>query len=75
MPEQTTIERAFELARSGKFLLIDDLKRQLGREGFNRNQILGPHSTASCAMQWPKHGWFRSKATFRTITLQNSFGG
>ena len=31
---QSTIERAFELARSGTCRTIDDIRRQLSREGF-----------------------------------------
>ncbi len=31
---QSTLERAFELARSGNCRTIDDIRRQLSREGF-----------------------------------------
>ena len=31
---QSTLERAFELARTGNCRTIDDIRRQLSREGF-----------------------------------------
>ena len=34
MNEQNPIERAFQLADSGKFRSVNDIRRQLKREGF-----------------------------------------
>lgn len=41
-PDKTTMERAFELARSGKCSDVYDLVRRLDREGYDGNQIQGP---------------------------------
>lgn len=38
----TALERAFELARSGKFQTIPRLREQLAREGFARQTLVGP---------------------------------
>ena len=35
MTEQTTIERAFELARSGECSSVNDLRQRLRREGYD----------------------------------------
>jgi hypothetical protein len=40
-PNKTTIQRAFELARSGEFKRIDDIRRQLKDEGYNHDLIVG----------------------------------
>jgi hypothetical protein len=37
----TTIERAFQLARSGKFQSIEKLKKKLRDEGFDQWEIVG----------------------------------
>lgn len=39
---QSPIERAFELAQSGRFNKVSDIKRQLLDEGFSISQIEGP---------------------------------
>ena len=39
---QTALERAFELAKSGKFATVSDLRAHLGREGYQANQVEGP---------------------------------
>ena len=39
---KTTLERAFELARSGKFEKLSDLRRSLAAEGFPAQQVAGP---------------------------------
>jgi hypothetical protein len=38
---QTALERAFELARSGKFQNIGELKRAVSREGYVASQLEG----------------------------------
>lgn len=40
----TTLERAFQLARSGEYATISDIRRQLKQEGFSDapSQISGP---------------------------------
>ena len=38
---KTTIERAFEMARSGRFKDVPSLKIAIGREGFSAAQITG----------------------------------
>ena len=38
---QTAIEKAFELAKSGQFKNVEDIIRQLRREGFRQEQIEG----------------------------------
>jgi hypothetical protein len=38
----SAVERAFELALSGKFKDIDHLRKQLSREGYDQEQIFGP---------------------------------
>ncbi len=37
----TTIERAFQLAKSGKFRSVSDIKQRLKAEGFALTQIQG----------------------------------
>ena len=38
----TTLERAFELARSGEFANIYRLKQRLSKEGYGVDQLTGP---------------------------------
>lgn len=38
----TTLERAFQMARSGQFASVADIKKQLKAEGFSLAQITGP---------------------------------
>jgi hypothetical protein len=38
----TTVERAFELARSGQFGTIKDVCQRLEQEGYSAKQIEGP---------------------------------
>jgi LmbE family N-acetylglucosaminyl deacetylase len=38
---RTALERAFELARSGKVFTVDELRRKLGSEGYMASQIDG----------------------------------
>jgi hypothetical protein len=40
--EQTILERAFDLAKSGKFARVTELKKQLRGEGHSTDQIAGP---------------------------------
>jgi hypothetical protein len=42
MTRPSSLERAFELARSGKYPSIDQIKRRLKSEGLNQDQIDGP---------------------------------
>ncbi|RYE34757.1 MAG: hypothetical protein EOP23_02760 [Hyphomicrobiales bacterium] len=39
---KTVLERAFELARTGRFPKIRELRRRLQEEGYNAGQIEGP---------------------------------
>jgi hypothetical protein len=39
--EKTSLERAFEIARTGMFRKVELLRRQLTREGFDRRQVNG----------------------------------
>jgi hypothetical protein len=39
----TTLERAFELARSGTCADVGEVRRQLKAEGFSPEQLSGPH--------------------------------
>ncbi len=41
-PNVTALERAFELARSGKFATSNDIRRCLSAEGYSHYQINGP---------------------------------
>ncbi len=38
---QTALERAFELAGSGRFVRVGEIKRALAAEGFSVDQITG----------------------------------
>ena len=40
--QKTTLERAFDLARSGDFSRVGPLIAQLNREGYDGRQIEGP---------------------------------
>ena len=40
--QPTSLERAFELARSGQFPSLEDIRHQLDREGLNPRQVVGP---------------------------------
>jgi hypothetical protein len=40
--QPTALERAFELARSGKYQGTSEIRAQLKAEGFNANQLEGP---------------------------------
>ena len=43
MPQRmTTMERAFDLARSGKFTTLTEIITTLDREGYSASQIQGP---------------------------------
>ena len=37
----TSLERAFELAKSGDFLSVADIRKQLKAEGYTLEQIIG----------------------------------
>jgi hypothetical protein len=39
---KTALERAFELARSGTYLAVADIKTAIGREGYAKSQLDGP---------------------------------
>nr|WP_082009503.1 hypothetical protein [Methylobacterium sp. ZNC0032] len=39
---KTTLERAFELARSGKYASMKELQRTLAAEGYAQQQLTGP---------------------------------
>ncbi len=39
---KTTLERAFELARSGKYASMKELQRTLATEGYAQQQLTGP---------------------------------
>jgi hypothetical protein len=38
----TTLERAFDLARSGECAHVDDILKRLNAEGFGTQQVSGP---------------------------------
>ena len=40
--QPTSLERAFDLARSGQFSSLDDIRHQLDREGLNPRTVVGP---------------------------------
>jgi hypothetical protein len=40
--EASTVERAFQLARTGEFASVEDLKRKLRAEGYSIATITGP---------------------------------
>jgi hypothetical protein len=37
----STLERAFQLAKSGLYATVEDVKRKLKKEGYSVNQIAG----------------------------------
>ncbi len=39
---KSAIERAFELARSGRFETVESIKDRLRREGYSDGQVFGP---------------------------------
>lgn len=41
-PHTTALERAFELARSGKFATVTEVKAAVSREGYVASQLQGP---------------------------------
>ena len=45
-PNVNSLERAFELARTGAFETVDDIKGQLHREGYSFTSIIGKHLSA-----------------------------
>lgn len=42
---KTALERAFELARSGRYPTVESIRRAIGAEGYLQNQIQGPGLT------------------------------
>jgi hypothetical protein len=40
-PTVTALERAFQMARSGDYVSVDDIKRQLSSEGYAASQVTG----------------------------------
>jgi hypothetical protein len=40
-PNVTALERAFQLAKTGRYLDIAHIKQQLNQEGYSHNQIAG----------------------------------
>lgn len=40
--EKTSLERAFEIARTGRWHRVEDIRRQLLQEGYNHRQVEGP---------------------------------
>ena len=40
--QPTSLERAFELARSGQFSSLEAIRLQLNREGLNPRTVVGP---------------------------------
>ncbi|WP_189426974.1 hypothetical protein [Devosia pacifica] len=41
-PNKTTLERAFELAKSGRYTTNGEIKQVLAQEGYTASQITGP---------------------------------
>ncbi|MDV3251703.1 hypothetical protein DevBK_10200 [Devosia sp. BK] len=41
-PNITALERAFELAKSGKFASVTEVKQAIAREGYSASQLEGP---------------------------------
>lgn len=41
-PNTTALERAFELAKSGKFANVTEVKSVVAKEGYPMNQMEGP---------------------------------
>ena len=42
---KTALERAFELAKSGRYTRVSDLKRAVSSEGYSAAQLQGPMLT------------------------------
>jgi hypothetical protein len=42
MNDKSPLERAFELAKSGRVSTIEEIRRSLRREGYSAEQIEGP---------------------------------
>jgi hypothetical protein len=40
-PHKTALERAFELARSGRFETVEQVRRAVGAEGYFQTQVEG----------------------------------
>ena len=40
--QPSSLERAFQLARSGQFSSLEDIRHQLDREGLNPRTVIGP---------------------------------
>ena len=38
----TALERAFQMARSGDYASVEDIKRRLSAEGYSASQVSGP---------------------------------
>jgi exonuclease VII large subunit len=45
-PNTTTIERAFELAKSGQYVSVEEIKRRLHAEGYFAGQVKGRELSA-----------------------------
>ena len=41
IPTRSTLERAFDLARSGRFQSVLEIQRQLAKEGYRSEQVEG----------------------------------
>ena len=52
-PNQSVFERAFDLAASGRFKTVSEIRRQLRREGYREELIQGP--------LWPSNSWAPSR--------------
>ncbi len=44
-PNKTALERAFELARSGRYPTVDQIRRAISAEGYFQTQIEGRELT------------------------------
>jgi hypothetical protein len=45
MNRKSSLERAFELAKSGRITTVQEIKLALKREGYNESQLEGPQLT------------------------------
>ena len=41
MARPTAIERAFELAKSGRYVSVEEIKKVLAAEGYQEHQLVG----------------------------------
>ena len=58
------LERAFELAKSGKYATVDEIKIQLGKEGYSNSQVTGRQLTQQLrALIATAHGSASKEAT------------